>query len=266
MILFSLRHRPLALSTAVLVIALRIVWRPGAGICGSMTMIGCFTIAGILVAVASLLAVLARAVWLAVCGSQALAALPRAPVSAELADAARRAGVQRVFCLAGDGAMAFCAGLVRPCVYVTSGVARALDGEELAAVLVHEHEHARRRDPLRRLVARAAADVLIYLPLCGWWRQRQFERAELRADRAAIERVSSRAVARALMVLDGSRQGVPAAVAFGGTTQVRVGQLLGEKAPRCHVPIGLLVISAFGLVFGLGLLMCVGQALWLRMT
>jgi hypothetical protein len=36
-------------------------------------------------------------------------------------------------------------------------------------------------------------------------------------------------------------------VAFGGTTQVRVGQLLGEKAPRCHVPIGLLVISAFGL-------------------
>jgi beta-lactamase regulating signal transducer with metallopeptidase domain len=263
MILYSLRHRPLALSVVVVLIGLRIAWRPGAG--GSMTMTGCFAIAGILVLLASVLSVGARAAWLAVYSSRALAALPRAPVSVELAAAARRAGVHRLICLTGDGAMAFCAGLFRPCVYVTSGGVKALGGEELTAVLVHEREHARRRDPLRRLVARAAADVLVYLPLCGWWRQRQLERAELRADRAAIERVSVRAVARALVVLDGSRQEIPAAAAFDGTTQARIGQLLGEGVPRRRVPVGLAVRSTVGVVLALGLFMCLGQELWIRM-
>jgi Zn-dependent protease with chaperone function len=36
-------------------------------------------------------------------------------------------------------------------VFVTSGMVASLTAEELDAVLVHEAEHARRRDPLRRL-------------------------------------------------------------------------------------------------------------------
>jgi beta-lactamase regulating signal transducer with metallopeptidase domain len=74
----------------------------------------------------------------------------------------------------------------------------ALADEELEAVLVHEAEHARRRDPLRRLAGRAAADVLFWLPLVGWWSRRRLEDAELAADRAAIDRVGRRPLARAL--------------------------------------------------------------------
>lgn len=42
---------------------------------------------------------------------------------------------------------AFCAGLFRPQVYVTTGAAAILDEQALEAVLVHERHHARRRDP-----------------------------------------------------------------------------------------------------------------------
>jgi beta-lactamase regulating signal transducer with metallopeptidase domain len=65
-------------------------------------------------------------------------------------------------------------------------------------VLVHEAEHARRRDPLRRLAGRAAADVLVWLPLVGWWTSRRLEEAELAADRAAIDRVGRTPLAQAL--------------------------------------------------------------------
>jgi Zn-dependent protease with chaperone function len=265
-ILFSLRRRPLAFVVAALLIGLRIVWRPDAGVCGAMTMTGCLAAAGILVSLASLVAVSVRAVWLAAQSARALAALPRAPVTAELAAAARRAGVRRLVCLADEERTAFCAGLFRPSVFVTSGTAATLRGEELAAVLVHEQEHARHRDPLGRLLARAAADMLIYLPLCGWWHHRRLESAELRADRAAIDRAGGRAVARALMAFDGGRPEIPAALDFNGTTQARVAQLLGDDPPRRRVPAGIVVVSAAGLVLALSLLMCVGQELWMRMT
>jgi beta-lactamase regulating signal transducer with metallopeptidase domain len=65
-------------------------------------------------------------------------------------------------------------------------------------VLVHEAEHARRRDPLRRLAGRAAADVLFWLPLVSWWTSGRLEDAELAADRAAIDRVGRTPLARAL--------------------------------------------------------------------
>jgi hypothetical protein len=132
-ILFSLRHRPLALGVALLLIGLRLAWRPS--VCGSMTMIGCITIAGIVAVLASVLAVLVRAVWLAVAGSRALATVRREPVLAELAAAGRRAGVHRLVCLAGDSPVAFCAGVLRPRVYVSRGTFTALSDDELTAVL-----------------------------------------------------------------------------------------------------------------------------------
>jgi hypothetical protein len=82
-------------------IGLRITWWPDVGICRAMTMTGCLTAAAILVAIASLFAVSARAVWLAAHSARALAALPRAPVTPELAAAAQRANVRR---LTGPGA------------------------------------------------------------------------------------------------------------------------------------------------------------------
>jgi Zn-dependent protease with chaperone function len=46
-------------------------------------------------------------------------------------------------------------GLLRPRVLVASALVRALPPEQLEAVIEHERAHARRRDPLARLAARA---------------------------------------------------------------------------------------------------------------
>jgi beta-lactamase regulating signal transducer with metallopeptidase domain len=139
-----------------------------------------------------------------------------------------------------------------------------LSDDELTAVLVHEQEHARRRDPLRRLLTRAATDVLIYLPLFGWWRERRLEHAELCADREAIHRVGARAVARALMAFDGARPNMPAAAGFEETAQARIDQLLGEETRPRRVPIELALLSVAGVVAAFSLFMCVGQELWIR--
>ena len=64
----------------------------------------------------------------------------------------------------------FCAGLLRPAVYVTEGTLRAGRSAELRAILAHEEHHRARRDP-------AAA------PVCAGRRRRAAAAASLRLAR-----------------------------------------------------------------------------------
>lgn len=64
----------------------------------------------------------------------------------ELCVAGRGVTVQM---LRSDALTAFTAGLLRPRIYASEGLVRSFTHEQLQAVLLHEHEHARRRDPLR---------------------------------------------------------------------------------------------------------------------
>lgn len=47
---------------------------------------------------------------------------------------------------------AFCAGLLRPRVYLSSTAVESVEDSELAAVIEHESHHCRRCDPLRILL------------------------------------------------------------------------------------------------------------------
>ena len=62
---------------------------------------------------------------------------------------------------------AFCAGLLNPRVYVTSGALAILDEPALKAVLAHERHHARRRDPLRLATSRVLSRAMFFLPALG---------------------------------------------------------------------------------------------------
>ena len=147
--------------------------------------------------------------------------------------AARRAGIRTLRCLAGTDRTAFCAGLVRPSVYVTTATAQ-LKTNELDAVLAHEAAHARRRDPLRRLVTRAAADVMFWFPLLRWWLRTHVEDAELNADRAAIDHAGRQALAAAILAATAEP---PVAVpAMGGATEARIAHLLGDDLPIRRPP------------------------------
>jgi Zn-dependent protease with chaperone function len=111
-------------------------------------------------------------------------AMPRTPIEE---------GVELIH---SQGWLAFSFGLVRPRIYVSEGVYYS---RHRAAVLAHEREHVRRRDPLRRAVAHAVRRLLWYMP---FWRDltESFDLAiECSCDSRASREVGKAAYARALL-------------------------------------------------------------------
>jgi Zn-dependent protease with chaperone function len=91
-------------------------------------------------------------------------------------------GIRRLQMAADGTAAAFTVGLARPRVVVTTALLAELKQTELAAVLRHEAEHARRRDPLRLLVSQVAHAWTYFLPLARHLRRQVALGAELAAD------------------------------------------------------------------------------------
>ena len=133
-------------------------------------------------------------------------------------------------------AMAFCAGLLRPRVYLSTGTLEVLDEAELAAVLAHERHHAAQRDPLRLFVAGVISDGLFFAPALRRLAHRYGDLAELAADRAAVRAQAGDAgpLASALLAFE---EADPAVV---GIAPERVDHLLGDRA-RWGLPIALIV-------------------------
>lgn len=181
-----------------------------------------------LVALVGVVLILTRAVWLVGRASSLARRLPPAETPLELAAAASRANLREIVCIQADSCHALTVGLLRPRVLVTAGMVAALSADELTAVLCHEGEHARGRDPLRQALRCAAGEVLFFLPLVRWWTGRQGERAELAADGAAIAAVGPRAVARALWTTSGE-----AAVL---AISPRLDQLAGRRPTLSRAP------------------------------
>ena len=134
---------------------------------------------------------------------------------------------------------AFCAGLARPRVYVTSGAIAILDPAALEAVLAHEQHHARRRDPLRFASARVLARAMFFLPALRGLGHRLETLAELSADEGAVVAAAGdrAAIARAMLSFSEAGPGEGR-----GIDPARVDYLLGEP-PAWSFPV-LLVAAA----------------------
>ena len=91
-----------------------------------------------------------------------------------------------VLLVAADAPVAFCAGWLRPRVYVSTGVLDRLSDRELQAVLAHERQHWALRDPLRLAVGRVLCQALFFLPVIGALHSDYADAAELTADAAAL--------------------------------------------------------------------------------
>jgi hypothetical protein len=128
---------------------------------------------------------------------------------------------------------AFCAGYLRPKVYVSRRTVELLSESELDAVLAHEHHHRRLRDPFRLAFGRILGQALFFAPALRSLSARYADEAELRADRAAVEACAGGAAALAsalLMFEESSAPGV------AGISPERVDSLLGQagswRVPR----------------------------------
>jgi beta-lactamase regulating signal transducer with metallopeptidase domain len=151
---------------------------------------------------------------------------------------------------------AFCAGLLRPRVYVSTGAIGLLDGLALDAVLAHERHHAQRRDPLRLAIGRVLARTLFFLPGIGELIRRQQALAELSADESAMHAAPENrsALARAMLTFSDAGGGGDSV----GIDPARVDYLLGES-PSWRFPalLCLAAVAVIALLVAVGVL--VGQ-------
>lgn len=146
--------------------------------------------------------------------------------------------------IAGRRPEAFCAGYLRPAVYLSQGALDQLSIPELEAVLAHEHHHRLVRDPLRFALARIFSQALFFVPVLRSLRDRYADLAELHADRAAVRASAGRQgpLASALLVFDAS-----APPGVSGISSARVDSLVGQPA-RWRLPLWRMAASLATLV------------------
>jgi Peptidase family M48 len=138
---------------------------------------------------------------------------------------------------------AFCAGYLRPAVYVSHRTAELLGTAELDAVLAHEHHHRRVRDPLRIASGCVLSEALFFVPVLKPLCDRYADVAELSADRAAVRASAGREAPLASALLAFDQSGPPGT---SGISPERVDSLLGEPT-RWRLPASLLAGSVTAL-------------------
>jgi Peptidase family M48 len=200
--------------------------------------------------------------WLLVClGGVGVATLTMAGRSAWHQRSSYRRFLERLEILGGlDGhpavkviadprPEAFCAGFMRPTVFVSRGAFESLTPPELNAVLAHEYHHRLVHDPLRFAFGRILSQALFFLPALRPLCARYADLAEVNADRAAVRASAGRQgpLASALLVFDES-----APPGASGISSARVDSLLGEsrrwRLPRLHIAASIAALSVLGLL------------------
>lgn len=171
------------------------------------------------------------------------------------------AEVNDVRCLDAVQPLAFCSGVLRPKIFISTGLQLVLSGPELEAVLRHEEHHRLCRHPLLRALLVGSADVMFFLPVVGWLAERVLEDAELAADRAAIRRLGHKTVAAALWRVGSPAISAPRhAIGFDGAAELRAAQLLGESLRARRPAMSQCLQSLLGIVIALELSLCAYSA------
>jgi Zn-dependent protease with chaperone function len=151
----------------------------------------------------------------------------------DIAEAAARAAgiVGRVDVLDVPVPLAFCYGYLRPRILFSRGLLGWLSREQLTALLLHEREHLRQRDPIKIAVGRLLSSTVFFIPIVAALYRKYMVEKELAADAAAIAAQGSpSALASALAVLlEFPRGGRPEAAAGADEAlDARIDALLGQ--------------------------------------
>ncbi len=187
------------------------------------------------------------------------------PLPPALSLAAQRVGVRsRSACFTDPRPLAYCAGLLRPRVWISTGAVTALGPDELDAVLWHEAYHLQHRDPLRVLCSAVLQRMFFAFPMVRGLAARFTLAKELDADRSVVRAQGSpAALAGALAVLGGAALPfTPREVALGAwsASSARVDQLCGTHDELLLPPVPRRSLLISGIAVALLLLVAVGQA------
>jgi len=137
-------------------------------------------------------------------------------------------GGEQIGLVPGLGA-AVVAGLWRPRIYCSEDVLISLDGEELAAVLLHEHHHTLSQAPAKLVVLAALSGLVGGMRAGAAWIERERSKIEIAADDHALANGASRAaLARAILKLSDAPPPLILA-AFASATDLRMRALIGGE-------------------------------------
>ncbi|MBI4407609.1 MAG: M56 family metallopeptidase [Candidatus Kerfeldbacteria bacterium] len=132
-----------------------------------------------------------------------------------------------IYTITHNEPLAVCVGYFKPKVFISQSLIEQLSGFELFAVIQHEVAHAKRYDPLQRLVLSALPNRIPY------WRnsiEHYFSAQEIVADDAVTDAASIRSAFVKLTELAQPQQSRLAATWFS-TSQARINHWLGEQTP-----------------------------------
>ncbi len=155
----------------------------------------------------------------------------------ELALAASEVGLGgRVVLLDAPERFSFAFGLLTPRVAISLGLIEGVSGEELRAVLEHEHYHVCNLDPLKVVLVQALSAAFFFLPALDALRARYLAGRELAADRRAVRACGRRPLIGALLKVvrgpDWSELEGVAAIGGPELLDVRVAQLETGIQPK----------------------------------
>lgn len=143
--------------------------------------------------------------------------------------------------------LCFCAGLLRPRIYISDGALQALSREELVAVMIHERHHLRKFDPLRSALLRALKNALFFIPVVHYLEKRHEVAKEVSADAEAMRRGQGKLfLASALYKLSEARySGIPALSLFADkkVLEIRISFLRGRGFIPVRLTIGTMAVS-----------------------
>lgn len=156
------------------------------------------------------------------------------PTPERLTQLAASASIRRIRLLESPRPLAFTLGYLAPSVAVSDTLLRVLNDAELRAVLLHEAEHLRRRDPLRLLVVTVIARAFAYAPLFGVLANAFRVAKEVEADEAAIRAMGSQRALVSALLSAGSYESEGASAGFADALSARIASLEGEDLPPAH--------------------------------
>jgi Zn-dependent protease with chaperone function len=160
---------------------------------------------------------------------------------------------KHVVIFATDVPLAFCFGLLRPRIGISTGLAETLAQPELKAVLLHEDYHRRHYDPLRAILADVLAGTLFFLPVTAELHDLYLTSLELAADRHAVRFAGRPSLARALQKLlthpRALHLSVPG-IAGLNATEIRIAELLGDQESAPRLSARSLIISSVIIMLG----------------
>ncbi len=148
---------------------------------------------------------------------------------------------------------AFTIGLLRPKIYISTGLIKELLEEEINAIIVHEQHHVHNKDPLRLFIISFIKDTFFFLPLGHYLKEVFYMTKELAADKnvVTVTRKPVNLASVLLKMIKMERRSLPVGVPIldsGRLVEKRITEILNPDPKKNKVPWRAVILTSIGII------------------